>query len=292
VSQPAETGASEGPPARPSDAFERLGIVGSGTVAVGLAACAAGRCADVVVWARSARSAERARERIDSSCEKLWRAEAAAAVRVVQELSELAGSTLAVEAVSEREPLKRELLARLHEKLAPEALIATTTSSLSVSGLAAASRRPAQFFGLHLFNPVHRMELVELCFPPEADDDTRARAAAFCESIGKTEVEVPDETGFIVNRLLFPYLFDAVRLLERSGLEPDQIDACMKLGASHPMGPLELLDLIGIDVAAAIGDAIYADTQDPDHRPPERLRRLAAEGKLGRKSGAGFYTYE
>ena len=102
-------------------------------------------------------------------------------------------------------------------------------------------------------------------------------------------MEVPDETGFVVNRLLFPYLFEAVRLLERTGLEPAAIDACMKLGASHPMGPLELLDLVGIDVAEAIGEALHADSGEPAHRPPGRIKQLVAEGRLGRKSGAGFY---
>ena len=102
---------------------------------------------------------------------------------------------------------------------------------------------------------------------------------------------MPDEPGFVVNRLLFPYLFDAVRLLERTGMEPAQIDACMKLGASHPMGPLELLDLVGLDVADAIGEALHADTGDPAHRPPGRIKELVGEGRLGRKSGAGFYDY-
>src|SRR5204862_3630854 len=151
--------------------------------------------------------------------------------------------------------------------------------SLSVATLAEASGRPSAFFGLHVFNPVHRMALVELCFPPQAGATARARVIAFCEAIGKNAVEVPDEPGFVVNRLLFPYLFDAVRLLERSGLEPEQIDACMKLGASYPMGPLELLDFVGIDVADAIGEALHADTGDPSHRPPGRIKRLVGEGR-------------
>ena len=115
---------------------------------------------------------------------------------------------------------------------------------------------------------------------------TRAARTAFCEALGKTAVEVPDEPGFVVNRLLFPYLFDAVRLLERTGMEPAQIDACMKLGAAYPMGPLELLDFVGLDVADAIGEALHADTGDPAHRPPGRIKQLVGEGRLGRKSGA------
>jgi 3-hydroxyacyl-CoA dehydrogenase len=183
------------------------------------------------------------------------------------------------------------VLGSLASCLEGEALVATTTSSLSISVLARTSGLPDRFFGLHVFNPVHRMELVELCFPDEATSDTRERAAAFCAALGKTAIEVPDEPGFVVNRLLFPYLFDAVRLLERSGLEPEQIDACMKLGASHPMGPLELLDFVGLDVADAIGEALHADTSDPSHRPPGRLKSLVREGRLGRKTGRGFYEY-
>ena len=127
------------------------------------------------------------------------------------------------------------------------------------------------------------MSLVELCFPDEAGDGVRARANAFCDAIGKTPVEVPDEPGFVVNRLLFPYLFDAVRLLERTGMEPEQVDACMKLGASHPMGPLELLDLVGIDVAEAIGEALHADTSDPAHRPPGRDQGAGGERAPGKE---------
>jgi 3-hydroxybutyryl-CoA dehydrogenase len=128
------------------------------------------------------------------------------------------------------------------------------------------------------------MKLVELSFPDRATDQTRRRFHALCESLGKTAVEVPDSAGFVVNRLLFPYLFDAVRLLERDGLEPEQVDTCMRLGAGHPMGPLAILDFVGLDVAAAIGDSIGADV-------PERLREMIAAGRLGRKSGAGFYQY-
>ncbi len=135
------------------------------------------------------------------------------------------------------------------------------------------------------------MELVELCFTSEANGATRARALALCEALGKTAVEVPDEPGFVVNRLLFPYLFDAVRLLERTGMEPAAVDDCMKLGAAYRMGPLELLDFVGLDVADAIGEAIHADTGDPAHRPPGRIKQLVGEGRLGRKSGAGFYEY-
>jgi 3-hydroxybutyryl-CoA dehydrogenase len=128
------------------------------------------------------------------------------------------------------------------------------------------------------------MKLVELSFPSEASDRTRQTLRGLCEALGKTAVEVPDSAGFVVNKLLFPYLFDAVRLLERNGIDPESIDTCMKLGAGHPMGPLALLDFVGLDVAVAIGESIGADI-------PARVRELIAEGRLGRKAGAGFYDY-
>jgi 3-hydroxybutyryl-CoA dehydrogenase len=168
--------------------------------------------------------------------------------------------------------------------LREDALLATTTSSLSVGALAAASGRPERFAAVHVFNPVEKMKLVELSFPEQASDETRRRFHALCESLGKTAVEVPDSAGFVVNRLLFPYLFDAVRVLERDGLEPEVVDTCMKLGAGHPVGPLALLDFIGLDVAVAIGESIGAEV-------PQRVREMIAEGRLGRKSGAGFYEY-
>ena len=225
-----------------------------------------------------------------TACEKLDRADAAGQIEFVGKLGDLASTTLVVEAVREEMAVKREVLDALGKTLADSAILATTTSSLAIADLAASSGRPARFVGLHVFNPVERMPLVELCFPAEAEPETRSRANAFCAAIGKTAVEVPDEAGFVVNRLLFPYLFDAVRLLERTGLEPAEIDACMKLGASHPMGPLELLDLVGLDVAESIGEALYADSGEPGHRPPGRIKS-PARGAAGKKSGAGFHRY-
>jgi len=189
-----------------------------------------------------------------------------------------------VEAIAEDSAAKAELYGQLREVLSPEAILATTTSSLSVAELASASGRPDRFAALHVFNPVERMELVELSFPVQASEDTRRRLLELCESLGKTAVEVPDSAGFVVNKLLFPYLFDAVRLLDLDGLTPEAVDTCMRLGAGHPMGPLALLDFVGIDVSVAIGESI-------DTEVPPRLRELIAEGKLGRKAGQGFYTY-
>jgi 3-hydroxybutyryl-CoA dehydrogenase len=247
-----------------------LGIVGSGAIACGLARTASEHH-EVVVWARSERSAERAGERVEGA-------------RVVTDLGELGGCDVVVEAVSEDAEVKGDIHRRLGRLLPAESVLATTTSSLSVAQLAAASGRPERFGALHVFNPVEKMKLVELSFPEEATEATRVALRELCERLDKTAVEVPDAAGFVVNRLLFPYLFDAVRLLERNSIEPQAIDTCMKLGAGHPMGPLALLDFIGLDVAAAIGDSIGADV-------PPRVRELIEQGKLGRKAGAGFYEY-
>jgi 3-hydroxyacyl-CoA dehydrogenase len=250
---------------------ELLGIAGSGAIACGLARAAADSH-DVLLWARSEASADRV-------CSKLEDA-----ARVVTDLSELGGCGVVVEAVAEDPAVKRELYSLLAGVLSADAILATTTSSLSVTELAAASGRPDRFAALHVFNPVHKMELVELSFPEGASETTRARLRDLCGRLGKTAVEVPDSAGFVVNKLLFPYLFDAVRLLERDGLRADSIDTCMTLGAGHPIGPLALLDFVGLDVAVAIGESIGADV-------PDRLRELIAEGRLGRKAGRGFYDY-
>ncbi|HEV7807432.1 MAG TPA: 3-hydroxyacyl-CoA dehydrogenase NAD-binding domain-containing protein [Solirubrobacteraceae bacterium] len=263
---------------------EKLGIAGSGAIATGLAACAT-RTNGHVLWARSDASAERATKAIAKACERLGEGYDPASVTVTTDLAALGDATFVVEAVAEDVALKRELLARLDEVAADDAVLSTTTSSLSVSDLAAASGRPERFVGLHVFNPVPRMRLVELAFPAEASAETRERTAALCAALDKEPVDVPDLAGFVVNRLLFPYLFSAVDFMEQTGLAPASIDTCMQLGAAHPMGPIALLDYIGLDVSVAIGDAIAANV-------PQRLRDLCAEGALGRKSGRGLYPPE
>ena len=254
------------------NSLNRLGIAGSGAIACGLAR-AAGASHEVILWARSDDSRDRACTEVSD------------AATVVTDLSELSGCPVVVEAISEDAGTKRKLYGLLADVLDDNAVLATTTSSLSIAELAEASGRPDRFGALHVFNPVDKMKLVELSFPDETSDETRQRLRALCEDLDKTAVEVPDAAGFVVNKLLFPYLFDAVRLLERDGLSPDAIDTCMKLGAGHPMGPLALLDFVGLDVAAAIGESIGAEI-------PARVRELIDEGRLGRKAGAGFYEYD
>jgi 3-hydroxybutyryl-CoA dehydrogenase len=263
---------------------ERLGIVGSGAIACGLAAAAA-RHGDVLLWARSEDSAARARAEVEKACGRLSGEVNAAHVRVHTELGALAGATAVIEAIVEDPAAKANLWRELSGVVDGDALLGSTTSSLSVQALADAGGAPERFVGLHVFNPVPRMKLVELAFPAQATRRTRERAFSVCETLGKTAVTVPDIPGFVVNRLLFPYLFSAVALQEETGLDAEAIDTCMRLGAGHPMGPLALLDFVGLDVAQAIGEAIGSDV-------PPSLRTLVADGALGRKSGRGFYAYD
>lgn len=264
---------------------ERIGIAGSGAIACGLAATAA-RQGEAVLCARSEASAERAGATVEKICGRLSGGVDAQRVTIVTDLAALASLSVVVEAISEDHEAKVDLLRAL-AAAAPEAVLATTTSSLSVEALArdAGPGMAERFFGFHVFNPVPAMELVELVFPAAATPDTRSRARALCESLGKTGVEVPDTPGFVVNRLLFPYLFDAVRFAEESGIPAADIDLCMTLGAGQPMGPLALLDFVGLDVAQAIGEEIGAEV-------PERVRALVAEGAHGRKARRGLLTYE
>jgi 3-hydroxybutyryl-CoA dehydrogenase len=262
---------------------ERLAVAGSGAIACGLAATAA-RHGELLLLARSEDSAQRARESVDKICGRLSGAINSAHMKVVTDYEDLGPASFAIEAVVEDRDVKAQVLRRLDEVLDDDAVIATTTSSLAIEDLAEVSHRPDRFVGLHVFNPVPKMKLVELVLPRAASSDTRERARTLCEQLGKTAVEVPDVPGFVVNRLLFPYLFSAVRLLDETGLDAADVDTCMQLGAGHPMGPLALLDLVGLDVAQAIGQSIGEPV-------PQRIDALVAEGALGRKSGRGFHSY-
>jgi 3-hydroxybutyryl-CoA dehydrogenase len=262
---------------------ERIGIIGSGTIACGLAATAAHH-GPVLLLARSQSSADRAKATVEKTLSRLEAEIDPEHIQIVCDLDALAHVSFAVEAVVEEHSIKAGLLADLNAILDAEAILASTTSSLSVERLAEASGRPERFLGLHVFNPVTKMKLVELVFPQAASAETRTRALALCEAFEKTAVEVPDVPGFVVNRLLFPYLFNAVRLLEETGMEPKDIDTCMKLGAGHPMGPFALLDLVGLDVSKAIGETIGETI-------PPKVEALIAEGALGRKTKRGFLSY-
>jgi 3-hydroxybutyryl-CoA dehydrogenase len=269
--------------------YERPAVAGSGTIATGLAACAS-VASNVLLLARSDASAWRAEEQAQKLASKVDGADGGR-IKVTTNPADLADCDLIVEAIVEELAPKAELLKSVGD-VAGDADLASTTSSLSLDDIGSECEHAERVFGLHPFNPVVKMDLIEVCLPDPARDEIRPRAQAWCEAIGKTVVEVPNEPGFVVNRLLFPYLFDAVRLMEQTGMEAEDVDRCMTLGANYPMGPLALLDLIGVDIAVAIGEALYADSEEDHHRPPGRLIALVDDGKLGRKSGAGFYTYD
>jgi 3-hydroxybutyryl-CoA dehydrogenase len=268
--------------------YESPGIAGSGAIATGLAAVST-TTADTILLARSEASAWRAEEKAVAACAKIEGADPSR-LRVTTDPADLADCDIVVESVIEEVGPKSEVISTVAEAC-PKADLATTTSSLGVAEIASAAGVEGRLFALHVFNPVPRMKLVEVCFPDGISDATRAKALAWCAALGKTAVEVPDQSGFVVNRLLFPYLFDAVRMVERTGMEAGEVDTCMKLGAGHPMGPLALLDFVGLDVAEAIGDALYADSSEAAHKPPGLMVEMIGEGKLGRKSGEGFYDY-
>jgi 3-hydroxybutyryl-CoA dehydrogenase len=271
------------------EGYERPAVAGSGAIACGLAACAS-MLGEVRLLARSDVSAWRAEERAQAIAAKLDGGNPEG-VRVTTDPAHLAKCDLIVEAIVEEPEAKVAQLQTLGEA-APQADLASTTSSLSISELGQASGHSERVFGLHVFNPPELMELVELCLPEGLRDGAAGRARAWCEALGKTAVEVPDQPGFVVNRLLFPFLFDAVRLMERTGMTAGDVDACMKLGASHPMGPLRLLDFVGLDVAQAIGESLHGDAPEERYKPPGLLIELVGAGKLGRKSGSGFYEYD
>lgn len=263
------------------------GIAGSGAIATGLAAVST-TTADTILLARSEASAWRAEEKVVAACAKIEGGDPSR-LRVTTDPKDLSHCDVIVEAIVEEVAPKAELLSTIAEAC-PDADLGTTTSSLSIAAISEAAGVD-KLFALHVFNPVPRMKLIEVCIPDGAAS-SREKVLAWCAALGKTAVEVPDQAGFVVNRLLFPFLFEAVRLMERTGMEAGEIDTCMKLGAGHPMGPLALLDFVGLDVSQAIGDALYAENGEDASRPPGLLVELVGEGKLGRKSGAGFYSYD
>jgi 3-hydroxybutyryl-CoA dehydrogenase len=266
--------------------YGRPAVAGSGTIACGLAACAS-TLGEVRLLARSDASAWRAEERAQSAAQKVDGGDPRR-VRVTTDPADLGACDVIVEAIVEEPEAKAEHLRELGT-IAGEADLASTTSALSLGELGERSGHPDRVYGLHFFNPVTRMELVEVCFPTALREGAADRAASWCRALGKTAIEVPDQPGFVVNRLLFPYLFDAVRLMERTGMSAGDVDSCMRLGAGHPLGPLRLLDFVGLDVAKAIGESLHADSGEPAHAVPGLVVELVGEGRLGRKSGAGFY---
>jgi 3-hydroxybutyryl-CoA dehydrogenase len=206
-------------------------------------------------------------------------------------LEELKGCDIVVEAMTENQALKNETFAKLDAICPPHALLTSNTSSCNVTAMAAATKRPGQVLGLHFFNPVPLMKLVEVVRTILTDEESVRRAYDWVQSVGKTPVTTKDSTAFIVNRLLVPYLLDAIRLYESGLASLEDIDTAMKLGCGYPMGPFTLLDLVGLDTCMFVAEVMFEEFREPRYAPPPLLKRMVMAGQLGRKSGRGFYDY-
>ena len=279
---------------------KRVGIVGSGIMGSGIAECAARNGHEVVLRSRRQETADSMLAGLEKSLArqvekgKLGDEERQATlgrVAVTSDLGELRDCDLVIESIVEDLSAKKHLFNELDRICAEHTILATNTSTLPVIELAMDTGRPQRVCGIHFFNPAPVMSLVEIVRPLTADDDTVAEARAFAEACGKTPVEVKDQAGFVVNALLFPYLNNAVRLLEQGVASKEDIDTAMKGGCGFPMGPLALLDLVGLDTSLAILDALYEEFKEPNYSPVPLLRRMVSAELLGRKSGKGFYDY-
>ena len=279
---------------------KRVGIVGAGIMGSGIAETAAVSGFEVVLRSRSQSTAESTLAAMEKSLSrqveksKITEADRDAAlsrVTAVSELGALAECDLVVESVVEDLAVKKHLFTELDRICGPGTVLATNTSTLAVIDMAMETGRPEKVCGIHFFNPAPVMALVEIVRPITASDETIAAARSFAQSCGKTPVEVKDQAGFIVNALLFPYLNNAVRLLEQQVATREDIDAAMKGGCGFPMGPFALLDLVGLDTSLAILDALYDEFRDPNYSAVPLLRRMVSAELLGRKSGRGFYEY-
>ena len=281
--------------------IKRVGIVGSGIMGSGIAECAAVNGFEVVLRSRNQSSADAMVAGLEKSLgravekERMTAAERDAAVSRVtatSDLGELAEVDLVIESVVEDLAVKKHLFTELDRVCKEGAILATNTSTLPVIEMAMETGRPDKVCGVHFFNPAPMMSLVELVRPLTAGEETLTAVRAFAEGCGKQVVEVKDQAGFIVNALLFPYLNNAVRLLENGVASRDDIDTAMKGGCNFPMGPLALLDLVGLDTSLAIIDALYDEFRDPNYAAVPLLRRMVAAEQLGRKTGRGFYDYK
>ncbi len=279
----------------------RIGVIGAGTMGNGIAQVSALAGYDVTMIDVDDAALQRGRDALQSSLARmvkkgtLAQADADAALQRVHgstELQQLRGAHLLIEAATERLELKLRILRQLDELADDGAVIATNTSSISITQLAAVLRRPQRFIGVHFFNPVPLMALVELIRGLQTDDASHAAARRFVERVGKTAVDVRNSPGFVVNRLLVPMINEAVFVLQEGVASAADIDAAMKLGCNHPIGPLALADMIGLDTVLAVMQVFYDGFNDPKYRPAPLLKEMVDAGRLGRKSGHGFYRYD
>jgi 3-hydroxybutyryl-CoA dehydrogenase len=277
-----------------------IGVIGGGLMGTGIAETTARAGYPVSLFEPMPGNRAASRARLEKSVGRALQAgkisppehdAMLARVEYVHELAELADCELVVEAVVEDAEVKLEYFRRLGERISDEALLASNTSSIPIAGLASAVRRPERVLGLHFFSPAPVMALVEVVSALSTSAHTLERATAFVRSLGKTPIATKDRSGFIVNMLLIPYLMAAVRMLEDGFATREDIDAGMRLGCGHPMGPLALCDFIGLDVLYAICDSLYEEFKRPEYAPPPLLKRMLVTGWLGQKSGRGFYEY-
>ncbi|HEU4588403.1 MAG TPA: 3-hydroxybutyryl-CoA dehydrogenase [Gemmatimonadales bacterium] len=284
----------------PIPGVRRVGVLGCGLMGSGIGQVAATAGYDTVIREPEAAPLARGRAGIESSLAKLVekqkltdgdRQAALARLTFTTDLDAIAACDLVIEAVTEDLALKNQLWRDLDGRCAPTAIFASNTSSLRIGEMAAVTRRPDRFIGLHFFNPVPLMPLVEVVRAITTSAETFDQAMAFARSLGKEPVAAKDNSGFLVNLLLVPYLLDAVRALERGVGTVADLDTAMQLGAGHPMGPFTLLDYVGIDTVVRVAEIMFDEYREPRYAPPPLLRQMATAGLHGRKSGRGFYDY-
>ena len=281
--------------------IHKVGVVGLGTMGAGIAQICAQGGVEVVGHEVSAELGERAAERIGhfltravekGRMEQANRDAAMGRLRLTTDLGDLADCDLVIEAIVEELAPKQALFEELERVCPEDAVLATNTSALSVTEIAAATERPERVVGMHFFNPAPLMALVEIVRTELTADEVFDAAYAFAERVGKTPIRCHDTPGFVVNRVLIPLMNDCVRVLDEARITPEDLDKGMKHGAGWPMGPCELIDLVGIDIHVHAAEALYAALREPRMAPPPRLVRMAQAGLLGRKSGRGFYVYD